>query len=65
MDIIFLIIPLSVVLVFLIGLAFWWFLRTGQFEDLEGPAYRMVMDDDLPPEKAPAKAGDGKDSIIS
>ncbi len=50
MDIIFLIIPLSVVLVFVIGAFFWWFLKSGQFEDMEGPAYRIVMDDDRPPE---------------
>jgi cbb3-type cytochrome oxidase maturation protein len=35
-----------VVLVFLIGIAFWWSLRNGQFDDLEGPAYRILMDDD-------------------
>ena len=50
MDIIFLIIPLSVVLVFVIGAFFWWFLKSGQFDDMEGPAYRVVMDDDRPPE---------------
>ena len=46
MDILFMLIPLSIVLVFLIGVVFWWFLRSGQFEDLEGPAYRVLMDDD-------------------
>lgn len=51
MEIIYLIIPLSVVLVFVIGAVFWWFLKSGQFEDLEGPAYRMVMDDDMPPDR--------------
>lgn len=48
MDILFLLIPLSVVLVLLIGLAFWWSVHSGQFEDLEGPAHRILMDDDLP-----------------
>ena len=37
MDILFLLIPLSVVLVFLIGFGFWWSLWHGQFDDLEGP----------------------------
>jgi cbb3-type cytochrome oxidase maturation protein len=50
MDILYLLIPVSVVLVFVIGLLFWWSLRHGQFEDLEGPAYRILMDDDRPPE---------------
>ena len=49
MDIVYLLIPLSVLLVFLIGLVFWWSLRSGQFEDLEGPAHRILMDDDRPP----------------
>ena len=55
MEILYLLIPLSVALVFLIGVALWWFVRSGQFDDLEGPAYRVVMDDDLPPsENQPA-----------
>ena len=46
MDILYLLIPLSVVLVFLIGAVFWWSLRSGQFDDMEGPGYRVLMDDD-------------------
>jgi len=46
MDILYLLIPLSLVLVFVIGVIFWWSLRSGQFEDLEGPGYRVLMDDD-------------------
>ena len=46
MESLYLLIPLSVVLVFLIGLVFWWSLRSGQFDDLEGPGYRVLMDDD-------------------
>jgi cbb3-type cytochrome oxidase maturation protein len=41
----YLLIPLSVVLVFIIGALFWWSLRHGQFDDLEGPAYRILLDD--------------------
>ena len=48
MEIVYLLIPLSVVLVFLIGLVFWWSLRSGQYDDLEGPGYRVLMDDDRP-----------------
>lgn len=48
MDILYLLIPLSVVLVFVIGVVFWWSIKSGQFDDLEGPAYRMLMDDDSP-----------------
>lgn len=46
MEILYLLIPLSLVLVFMIGVVFWWSLKSGQFEDLEGPAYRILRDDD-------------------
>jgi len=48
MDIVYLLIPLSVALVFLIGAAFWWSVKSGQFDDLDGPAHRVVADDDRP-----------------
>lgn len=48
MESLYLLIPISVVLVFFIALAFWWSVRSGQFDDLEGPAYRILMDDKLP-----------------
>ena len=48
MEIMYLLIPISVILVFLIGIAFWWSLRSGQFDDLEGPGYRVLMDKDKP-----------------
>ena len=37
MEILLLLIPLSVLLVFAIGAAFWWSVASGQFDDLEGP----------------------------
>lgn len=46
MDILYLLIPLSVVLAFLIGYVFWWALKSGMFDDLEGPAYWILHDDD-------------------
>jgi cbb3-type cytochrome oxidase maturation protein len=56
MDILYLLIPLSIVLVFLIGAGFWWSLKSGQFDDLDGPGYRILMDDDR------ARSDDGKDA---
>ncbi len=46
MDILYLLIPLSLVLVFVIAVFFWWSLRTNQYDDLDGPGYRILMDDD-------------------
>jgi len=43
-----LLIPLSVVLVLLVGAGFWWSVKNGQFDDLEGPAHRILADDDTP-----------------
>ena len=60
MDILFLLIPLSVVLVFLIGAVFWLALRGGQFEDLESPGLDVVLDDDkAPPAPAQSEAAPG------
>ena len=46
MDILLLLIPLSVILVIFVGAAFWWSVKSGQFDDLEGPAHRILADDD-------------------
>ena len=48
MESIYLLIPVSVLLVFGIAVAFWWSVRSGQFDDLEGPGFRILMDDDVP-----------------
>ena len=53
MDILFLLIPLSVVLVFVIGAVFWLALRGGQFDDLESPGLDVVLDDDKPKQVLP------------
>ena len=49
MEILYLLIPLSVVLVAVIVVAFFWAIRSGQFDDLEGPAHRILLDDDDKP----------------
>jgi cbb3-type cytochrome oxidase maturation protein len=63
MDILYLLIPLSIVLVFAAGAAFWWALGSGQFEDLEGPAHRILTDDD-DPGASEAKRRSNDDSAI-
>ena len=45
MESLYLLIPLSILLVFVIGVIFWWSLRSGQYDDMEGPAYRLLLDD--------------------
>jgi len=48
LESLFLLIPLSVALVFVIGWVFWRALHGGQFDDLERPAHDILMDDDNP-----------------
>jgi cbb3-type cytochrome oxidase maturation protein len=48
MEILYILIPLSVVLVFLIAAVFWFALKNGQFDDLDGPALKILADDDTP-----------------
>ncbi len=45
MDILFVLIPLSVVLVLLILGVLWWAIYTGQLEDLEGEGERILHED--------------------
>ncbi len=47
MDILYLLIPLSLVFVAVIAYVFLWAVKSGQFEDMEGPAHRILMDDEL------------------
>jgi cbb3-type cytochrome oxidase maturation protein len=51
MESLYLLIPLSVLLVFFIGIIFWWSVRGGQFDDMEGPGWQILQDDDNTAEK--------------
>lgn len=62
MDVLTLLIPIALLLlVVMVGL-FLWSIRSGQFDDLEGPAHRILMDDD--PQGAPSDA-ERKDSVAA
>lgn len=48
MKILYLLIPIGFAVM---GIALWaiiWAVKNGQFEDMEGPAHRILMDDDDP-----------------
>jgi cbb3-type cytochrome oxidase maturation protein len=51
MEILFLLIPISLILIGLIIGTFLWAIQSGQFDDLEGPAHQILMDNDKPPSK--------------
>jgi len=48
MSILFLLIPLAVGLMAVAVMFFLWTVKSGQYDDLEGPAHRILMDDDDP-----------------
>lgn len=48
MDILYFLIPITLFVILIAAGAFIWAVKTGQFDDLEGPAYRILMDDDDP-----------------
>lgn len=46
MDIMYLLVPLSVILVFAIGIVFWWALNHRQFDQLDEVGQRIIEDED-------------------
>lgn len=46
MEILYVLIPLSIVLITLAVLVFSWAVKSGQFDDLEGPGHSILYDDD-------------------
>lgn len=61
METIFVLVPIALFVVGLVILAFWWATRSGQFDDLEGPAYRILMDDDTRPPPTDVDPSDADD----
>ncbi|MFN3629652.1 MAG: cbb3-type cytochrome oxidase assembly protein CcoS [Casimicrobiaceae bacterium] len=50
MEALYILIPLSLVLVVVIAAVFWWSASSGQFEDLEREGQRILEDDPAPPD---------------
>jgi len=55
-------IPLALVILLVIVVFFFWAVRSGQMDDLEGPAYRILMDDDAAEKKNAAGSKERKDA---
>lgn len=49
MNIIYVLIPLGILMMLVAVAAFFWAVRSGQFDDLESPAWRILLDDDSAP----------------
>lgn len=50
MEIIYLLIPLAFLLVVAMAAIFFWAVKSGQFDDLDGPGFRVLDDDEENPE---------------
>lgn len=60
MTILYVLIPLALILMAVAIWFFVWSVKSGQFDDLEGPAHRILMDDDdplIPPPPGEARGG--------
>jgi cbb3-type cytochrome oxidase maturation protein len=48
MESLLLLIPLSLLFIAFLAYLFYWAVKTGQFDDLNGPGEAILMDDDAP-----------------
>ena len=53
MEIVYLLVPIALLLIGLVIALLIWAIQSGQFDDLEGPAHRILMDDDVAPPPEP------------
>jgi cbb3-type cytochrome oxidase maturation protein len=53
MEVLIYLVPIALSLGFLGLVAFLWALKSGQYDDLEGAAWRALMDDEAPAERRP------------
>ena len=62
MDVIYLLLPVALIIVIIIIAIFYWAVKSDQFEDLEGPAHRIIMDDDdVSPKRKPTASNSNTD----
>lgn len=55
MEVLYLLLPIALVLVTVVVVVLCWAVQSGQFDDLTGPAHRILMDD----EDAPSNDSNG------
>ncbi|HLR87750.1 MAG TPA: cbb3-type cytochrome oxidase assembly protein CcoS [Wenzhouxiangella sp.] len=60
MTIIYVLIPLSIVMMIIAVGAFFWAVRSGQFDDLDTPALDILDDDEYPKERKPNSNSDDR-----
>jgi len=62
MDIIYILVPLSLVLLSIAIAIFFWAVKSGQFDDMDSPAHRILFedDDDIPRRSDTNKSADNQ-----
>ncbi|WP_321342358.1 cbb3-type cytochrome oxidase assembly protein CcoS [Breoghania sp.] len=60
MEVVIYLIPIALFLGGLGLVGFLWSLRSGQYDDMEGAKWRVLSDDDLPPDQRPHHQGRGE-----
>ncbi len=64
MPALYIMIPVAIVVVALCIWLFFWSVNSGQYDDLDGPAHRILFDDEDPAHKAGiAEAGDTREAV--
>ena len=53
MEVIYGLIPSMIIIGIILVIILFWAIKSGQFDDMEGDARRILMDEDLTPEKKP------------
>ena len=65
MDVIYALLPAMILLALVSVAVFFWSAKSGQYEDMEGPAHRILNDDDDPLlPKAGKRRAAGEDSNV-
>ena len=65
MEVIYGLIPSMIIIGIILVVILFWAIKSGQFDDLEGDAHRILMDEDLRPQEKPKsqeKIADGSSS---
>lgn len=68
MEALYMLIPIAIGVMIVVVIAFTYTVKSGQYDDLEGPAYRILMDDDdprVPGYQAKSTKPDTKDDKLS
>ncbi|NGX15716.1 cbb3-type cytochrome oxidase assembly protein CcoS [Wenzhouxiangella sp. XN24] len=60
MSILYLMIPMGILIVVGALWAFFWAVDSGQFDDLESPSWRILLDDDTQPPAPPGQPADAE-----